>query len=155
LLATLRPDVLEVSDRLTIRSLGPWGRRHGVAAVMISHERLDRLAGQILPRRAARVVADFANRWTAANYDAVVCTTAFAREEFDRIDAVAALGDSGVDARLVIVGEGPMRARLERQASRLPARLPSHRERRPSPRSSPPEVAPPPTTIPTPSPRRC
>ena len=36
------------------------------------------------------------------------------------IDTVAALRDSGVDARLVVVGEGPMRARLERQAARLP-----------------------------------
>lgn len=174
LLAELEPDALEVSDRLTLRSLGKWGRRHDVATVMISHERLDRLAGQLLPRRAARAIADFANRRTAANYDAVVCTTAFAREEFDRIDApnvvtvplgvdleqfhprrrcanvrsrwatpaqtllvhcgrlsvekhahrsidtVAALRDSGVDARLVIVGEGPLRSRLERQAARLP-----------------------------------
>ncbi|MFB1298968.1 glycosyltransferase [Mycobacterium sp. pW049] len=174
LLEQLKPDALEVSDRLTLRSLGPWGRRHGVSTVMISHERLDRLAAQILPMPAARAVADVANRRTAANYDAVVCTTAFAREEFDRIgatnlmtvplgvdldqyhprwrstavreqwagpnqlllvhcgrlsvekhphrsiDALAALRDSGVDARLVIVGEGPLRARLERQAVRLP-----------------------------------
>lgn len=174
LLEQLKPDALEVSDRLTLRSLGPWGRRHGVSTVMISHERLDRLAAQILPMPAARAVADVANRRTAANYDAVVCTTAFAREEFDRIgatnlmtvplgvdldqyhprwrsaavreqwagpnqlllvhcgrlsvekhphrsiDAVAALRDSGIDARLVIVGEGPLRARLERQAVRLP-----------------------------------
>ena len=170
----LDPDALEVSDRLTLRSLGPWGRRHHVNTVMISHERLDRLAGQILPTRAARRLADYANRRTAANYDTVVCTTAFAREEFDRIgapnvvrvplgvdldifhprrhsplvrqrwatpdqmllvhcgrlsiekradrsiDALAALLDDGVDARLVIVGEGPMRQRLERQAARLP-----------------------------------
>lgn len=54
---------------------------------MISHERLDRLVGQVLPRTAAVMVADFANRRTAANYDAVVCTTGFAREEFDRIGA--------------------------------------------------------------------
>ena len=108
------------------------------------------------------------------NYDAVVCTTAFARAEFDRIhapnvvtvplgvdldqfhprrhselirqrwarreqillvhcgrlsvekhahrsiDTVGLLRHSGVDARLVVVGEGPMRARLERQAARLP-----------------------------------
>ncbi|HYO01114.1 MAG TPA: glycosyltransferase [Mycobacterium sp.] len=174
LLAALRPDALEVSDRLTLRSLGPWGRRHEVATVMISHERLDRLAGQFLPRRAARAIADVANRRTAANYDTVVCTTAFAREEFDRIDApnvvtvplgvdleqfhprrrsahvrsrwatpaqtllvhcgrlsvekhahrsidtVVALRDSGIDARLVVVGEGPLRTRLERQAARLP-----------------------------------
>jgi alpha-1,6-mannosyltransferase len=177
LLAQLRPDALEVSDRLTLRSLGPWGRRRGVATVMISHERLDRLAGQFLPSRAARALADVANRRTAANYDVIVCTTAFAREEFDRIDVpnvvtvplgvdleqfhprrrsalvrsrwatpaqtllvhcgrlsvekhahrsidtVAALRDSGMDARLVVVGEGPQRAKLERQAARLPVQF--------------------------------
>jgi alpha-1,6-mannosyltransferase len=174
LLERLEPDALEVSDRLTLRSLGPWGRRHDVATVMISHERLDRLVAQLLPGRLARLIADQANRRTARNYDAVVCTTAFAREEFDRIhapnvvtvplgvdleqfhprhrrpevrgrwakpgqtllvhcgrlsvekhahrsiDAVAKLCDLGMDARLVVVGEGPMRARLERQAARLP-----------------------------------
>jgi alpha-1,6-mannosyltransferase len=174
LLQQLGPDAIEVSDRLTLRSLGPWGRRHGVATVMISHERLDRLVGQVLPRSAAVMVADFANRRTAANYDAVVCTTGFAREEFERIgadnvatvplgvdleqfhprrrcaemrsrwaapqqtllvhcgrlsvekhahrsiDTVAALRDSGVDVQLVVVGEGPLRARLERQAAGLP-----------------------------------
>jgi len=141
---------------------------------MISHERLDRLAGQVLPPRSARSLADFANARTAADYDTVVCTTGFAREEFDRIgatnvvtvplgvdlqtfhprrhshlvrqqwatptqlllvhcgrlsvekradrsiDALAALCDFGVDARLVVAGEGPLRARLQRQAARLP-----------------------------------
>jgi len=174
LLESLRPDALEVSDRLTLRSLGPWGRERDVRTVMISHERLDRFVGQVLPSRAARSLADFANARTAANYDTVVCTTAFAREEFDRIgatnvatvplgvdlqtfhprrhsavlrqrlaaptqvllvhcgrlsvekradrsiDALAALCDAGVDARLVVVGEGPLRPRLERQAGRLP-----------------------------------
>jgi alpha-1,6-mannosyltransferase len=174
LLGALGPDTLEVSDRLTLRSLGRWGREHGATTVMISHERLDRLAGQILPRRTARKFADFANRRTAANYDTVVCTTGFAREEFDRIgatntvtvplgvdletfhpcrrsalvrqrwaapsqillvhcgrlsvekradrsiDAVAELCAAGVEARLVVVGDGPLRARLQRQAARLP-----------------------------------
>lgn len=174
LLAALQPDALEVSDRLTLRSLGQWGRDHGATTVMISHERLDRLAGQILPRQIAQRFADLANRRTAASYDTVVCTTDFAREEFDRIgatntvtvplgvdlrtfhparrcaqlrrrfatptqlllvhcgrlsvekradrsiDALAALRDSGVDARLVVVGEGPLRIRLERQAAHLP-----------------------------------
>ncbi|WP_102143834.1 glycosyltransferase [Mycobacterium hubeiense] len=174
LLEKLAPDALEVSDRLTLRSLGSWGRKREVATVMISHERLDRLVGQILPTPIARSIADAANRRTAANYDTVVCTTGFAREEFDRIhapnvvtvplgvdlnqfhpsrrseilrrrwarpeqtllvhcgrlsiekhahrsiDTVASLRNSGVDARLVVVGEGPLRARLERQAARLP-----------------------------------
>lgn len=174
LLIELRPDTLEVSDRLTLRSLGRWGRRHDATTVMISHERLDRLAAQLLPRRVARRFADFANRRTAQDYDTVVCTTGFAREEFDRIgatntvtiplgvdletfhpsrrcaqvrqrwatpgevllvhcgrlsvekradrsiDAVAALRDAGVPARLVVAGDGPLRARLQRQAARLP-----------------------------------
>jgi alpha-1,6-mannosyltransferase len=174
LLAALRPDTLEVSDRLTLRSLGRWGREQGTTTVMISHERLDRFAGQLLPRRTAQKFADFANRRTAANYDTVVCTTGFAREEFDRIgatntvtvplgvdletfhpcrrsalvrrrwaepaqtllihcgrlsvekradrsiDTLAALCDAGVDARLVVVGDGPLRTRLQRQAARLP-----------------------------------
>ncbi|WP_407689534.1 glycosyltransferase [Mycobacterium sp. HUMS_1102779] len=174
LLEALEPDALEVSDRLTLRSLGRWGRAHGARTVMISHERLDRLVGQVLPRRPAQKFADFANRRTAADYDTVVCTTGFAREEFDRIgasntvtvplgvdlqtfhprrhsylvrrrwaapqqillvhcgrlsvekrvdrsiDALGTLRHAGVDARLLVVGEGPLRARLERQAARLP-----------------------------------
>ncbi|MBB3751747.1 alpha-1,6-mannosyltransferase [Mycolicibacterium sp. BK634] len=174
LLTELAPDAIEVSDRFTLRGLGRWGARHGVTTVMISHERLDRLTGQIMPRPLARRIADAANRRTAANYDTVLCTTSFAREEFDRIgaanvmtvplgvdldmfhpnrfctltrnrwaapeqvllvhcgrlsvekradrsiDALAALRDSGVDARLVVAGDGPMRPRLERQAARLP-----------------------------------
>lgn len=173
-LEALAPDALEVSDRLTLRSLGRWGRDHDAATVMISHERLDRLAAQALPRRVAERLADFANRRTAADYDTVVCTTKFAREEFDRIgatnivtvplgvdldtfhprrhcasmrrhwatpeqtllvhcgrlsvekradrsiDAVAALRDGGVDARLIVVGTGPLQAKLERQAVGLP-----------------------------------
>lgn len=83
----LRPDVLEVSDRLTLRGMGAWAARRGVGSVMISHERLDRLLGQILPNRAARSLADVANRRTAQSYDAVVCTTRFARREFERIGA--------------------------------------------------------------------
>src|SRR5271169_2218579 len=174
LLAARKPSALEVSDRLPLRSLGRWGRAYGATTVMISHERLDRLVGQILPLRAAQKFADFANTRTAADYDTVVCTTSFAREEFDRIgatntvtvplgvdlqtfhprrhsalvrqrwatpkqillvhcgrlsvekradrsiDAVAALCDAGIEARLVVVGDGPLRARLQRQAARLP-----------------------------------
>jgi alpha-1,6-mannosyltransferase len=173
-LTALEPDAIEVSDRFTMRSLGTWGARHHVRTVMVSHERLDRLTGIVLPPPMARWVADFANRRTASNYDTVLCTTAFAREEFERIgatnlttvplgvdldtfhprrysrgartrwlrghgvllvhcgrlsvekrvdrsiDTLAAVRDCGVDARLVIAGDGPLRARLERRAAGLP-----------------------------------
>ncbi|WP_338888386.1 glycosyltransferase [Rhodococcus sovatensis] len=85
--AALRPDVIEVSDRLTLRGMGAWASRRGVHSVMISHERLDRLLGQVFPHAVARAFADVANRRTADSYDTVVCTTAFARREFERIGA--------------------------------------------------------------------
>ncbi|MGD9986468.1 glycosyltransferase [Pseudonocardia sp.] len=175
LLDELAPDAIEVSDRLTLRGLGEWAARRGVPGVVVSHERLDRLLTQfLLPERAAVVVADAANARMAAAYDTVVCTTGFARAEFDRIgarnvaqvplgvdlatftphrhdrglrrhlggdaealivhcgrlspekhpersvDTVAALRRDGVDARLVVAGDGPRRAAMARRATGLP-----------------------------------
>ena len=45
LLDTLEPDRLEVSDRTTLRWTGAWARRHGVPAVMVSHESVAGLLG--------------------------------------------------------------------------------------------------------------
>jgi alpha-1,6-mannosyltransferase len=88
LLSKLDPERLEVSDRLTLRGMGNWARTRGIPSLVISHERLDRLLEQfLLPGPLARRVADAANARMAASYDTVVCTTAFAREEFDRIGA--------------------------------------------------------------------
>ncbi|MGQ0574065.1 MAG: glycosyltransferase [Pseudonocardia sp.] len=175
LLAALAPDAIEVSDRLTLRGLGAWAARRGLPSVVVSHERLDRLLTQfLLPAGPARRVADRANARMAAAYDTVVCTTAFARAEFDRIgarnvaqvplgvdlatfsprhrdvelrerlaegagtllvhcgrlspekhpersvDTLAALRRSGVDARLVVVGDGPRRPAMQRRATGLP-----------------------------------
>jgi alpha-1,6-mannosyltransferase len=175
LLERLRPDALEVSDRLTLRGLGSWAARRGIPSVVISHERLDRLLEQfLLPGRAARHCADLANRRMAGSYDTVVCTTGFAAEEFDRIgspnvlqvplgvdldafrpsrrdvvlrgelagsalhllvhcgrlsaekhversvDTLAALHEAGQRVRLVVAGDGPRRAALQRRARGLP-----------------------------------
>jgi alpha-1,6-mannosyltransferase len=175
LLAGLRPDRIEVSDRLTLRGMGRWAASHEVPSVVISHERLDRLLHQfLLPEPVARRMADWANRRMAASYDTVVCTTRFARAEFDRIgshnvvqvplgvdlttfapsqrdtalraelargadamlvhcgrlspekhversvDTIAELHESGHRVRLVIAGDGPRRAALQRRAAGLP-----------------------------------
>jgi alpha-1,6-mannosyltransferase len=175
LLHRLRPDRIEVSDRLALRGLGRWAAAQRMPSVMIAHERLDRLLHQfLLPGSAARWLADQANRQTAACYDTVVCTTQFARAEFDRIgarnvarvqlgvdldmfspcrrdaglrtelasnagvllvhcgrlspekhversiDALAELHASGRAVRLVIAGDGPRRAALQRRAAGLP-----------------------------------
>ncbi len=98
LLDDLAPDVVEVSDRLTLRGLGRWAARRGVASVVISHERSDRLLSEFgLPGPVARQVADRMNARLARDFDAVVCTTAFAQEEFDRIARPTRRVPLGVD----------------------------------------------------------
>ena len=96
LLEELRPDTLEVSDRTTLRWTGRWAREHGVPAVMISHESLTALLRMALPgldlpvltrSAAALALVDAVNRRTAAAYRQVICTTAWAATEFERIGA--------------------------------------------------------------------
>jgi alpha-1,6-mannosyltransferase len=184
LLAELRPDRLEVSDRTTLRWTGRWAREHGVPAVMVSHESLtgllslpadvcgmSRWRSRLLSTMATGI-ADALNRRSVRDYQKIVCTTKWAAAEFERIGApnltriplgvdldlfsperysdsardchatqsqtllvhcgrlsvekkphrsLAALGglrDAGVDAVLVVAGDGPLRGRLERIARR-------------------------------------
>lgn len=179
-LERLAPDRLEVHDRLTLRGLGTWARRHGVPSLVVSHERLDRVLGQWAPgfvrASALQAAADRSNRALAAAFDAVVCTTAWAAAEFERVgvtpsrvplgvdldrfgpwarseelrrclaprgealllsvtrlsrekapwllvETVRALIERGVPVRLVVAGDGPARAGLERAAAGLPVRF--------------------------------
>ena len=88
LLDQLEPDRLEVSDRTTLRWTGAWARARGVRSMMVSH---DSLAGLMTlfspPGVPAARLADRLNRSTAASYDVVVCTTAWAAAEFRRAGA--------------------------------------------------------------------
>ncbi|WP_327292547.1 glycosyltransferase [Streptomyces sp. NBC_01198] len=187
LLEQLAPDRLEVSDRTTLRWTGEWARRHRVPAVMVSHESADGVLGTWgLPAGPARRAADTLNRRTARAYTRVVCTTAWAAAEFERVgarnvvhaplgvdlaglhpghhdvtlrgryghgaavllvlcsrlspekrpddalDALARLRRDGVDAALVVAGDGPLRARLttRARANRLPVTFLGHVARR-------------------------
>jgi alpha-1,6-mannosyltransferase len=178
LLKELRPDRLEVSDRVTLRWTGAWARRHGIRAVMVSHESLEGLLGTVrVPTPVRRRLADRLNGRTAARYDGVVCTTDWAAAEFRRlgvrnlvqvplgvdlevfhpsrfsaalraeyaqpnqalivhcgrlstekrpersVDALAQLCRWGVDAVLVVAGDGPRRERLQRRAGGLPVKF--------------------------------
>ncbi|MYS19528.1 alpha-1,6-mannosyltransferase [Streptomyces sp. DvalAA-14] len=182
-LESLRPDRLEVSDRTTLRWTGEWARRHRVPAVMVSHESADGVLGTWgLSAGTARRTADALNRRTARSYTKVLCTTAWAAAEFERIGArnvvraplgvdlarwhpdfrdpavhrryalgapvllvmcsrlspekkpdtalhtLARLRAEGVDASLVVAGEGPLRARLTTYArsARLPVTFLGH-----------------------------
>jgi alpha-1,6-mannosyltransferase len=86
LVEDIAPDRLEVHDRSTLRGLGRWARRRGVPALVVSHERLDRVLGEWLPPRlVGHRLPDRDNAALAAGFDTVVCTTAWAAEEFVRL----------------------------------------------------------------------
>lgn len=89
LLGKLRPDRLEVSDRLTLRGVGKWAREQEIPCINVAHERVDGVlkAHLRLPESTATWSADVHNRGTAEAFDHIVATTAFAAEEFDRIEA--------------------------------------------------------------------
>jgi alpha-1,6-mannosyltransferase len=191
LLAELRPDRLEVSDRTTLRWTGRWAREHGVPAVMVSHESLTGLLSlpadvsgmsrwrSRLLSNTATGIADALNRRSVRDYQKIICTTRWAAAEFERIGApnltriplgvdlelfsperysdamrdcyaapeqtllvhcgrlsvekkphrslaaLAGLRAAGLDAVLVVAGDGPLRSRLERAARHrsLPVRF--------------------------------
>jgi alpha-1,6-mannosyltransferase len=119
LLDALQPDALEVSDRTTLRWTGVWARERGVPAVMVSHESVTALLGQLglarpgLARmRLDRAVADWLNRRTARAYHRVICTTSWAAAEFGRIGAANLVQvPLGVDLATFSPAAGRVRAR--------------------------------------------
>jgi alpha-1,6-mannosyltransferase len=112
LLSELRPDTLEVSDRTTLRWTGQWARAHGVPAVMVSHESLTALL-RLAPLAGAQAAADALNRRTARAYQQVICTTAWAAAEFERIGARnVTRAPLGVDLDTFAAAGGAVRADL-------------------------------------------
>ncbi|HYY11740.1 MAG TPA: glycosyltransferase [Kineosporiaceae bacterium] len=111
------PAVLEVHDRTTLRGLGRWARARGIPALVVSHERLDRWLGQWLPARLPlAALADRSNAALAGDFHTVVCTTAWAAEEFRRLQVPnLALVPLAVDT-------AAFRARTGRRAERSRSR---------------------------------
>lgn len=99
--ASWRPDVVEVSDRTTLAWLGRFARDLGAVSVMLSHERLDLVMGDharapALMRRAT----GWHQRHVADDFDLVVCASAFAAAEFDTRRVGAVVVPFGVDLDL-------------------------------------------------------
>jgi len=101
-LADFAPDVLEVSDRTTLRSLGAWAVKRGIPSAFFAHERADGILAANLPAWLRRLVpivslADWHNRGTHKRFTTVVCTTEYARAEFTRAGLAAVKVPLGVD----------------------------------------------------------
>ncbi|TGO06133.1 glycosyltransferase [Serinibacter arcticus] len=179
------PDVLEISDRTTLRWLARWARSRGIASVLVSHESVTDVARTYgVPRPVAATLASGIHRGGALPFDAVVAPSRFAARELrlagvrarvvplgvDRAtfhpapldvkaDADAGAGQPtgasplrllhvgrlsqekypflsvktlielvlwGVDAELVVVGDGPHRERVQRAAAGFPVTFLGH-----------------------------
>ncbi|WP_062378574.1 glycosyltransferase [Demequina pelophila] len=99
-LTEFAPDALEVSDRTTLASLGPWATRRGINATFIAHERVDRVVGVAMPAALEGAVPGLAARhvrWLTQRFPSIVATTAFAGEEFARAGHPVTTVPLGVD----------------------------------------------------------
>ncbi|ANS77508.1 Glycosyltransferase [Serinicoccus hydrothermalis] len=99
LMDAIAPDALEVSDRATTRWMGRWAARRGIGSVMISHENMTGILVRRtpIPERPSHWAADAINRLSAHDYDAIVCPSWFAAQEFHRNDLDADVVPLGVD----------------------------------------------------------
>lgn len=97
LVSSLNPDRVELSDRTTLLPVADWARAQGVPSIMIAHERVDGVISSFAPGLPARRIADWLNAGAADRVDHIVCTTAFAAEEFDRIGRATLRVPLGVD----------------------------------------------------------
>lgn len=175
ILERLKPDRIEVSDRMTLRRVGIWAKKKGIFSVVFSHETLEGLTKRylgFLPFRKQFV--DWHNKRLAKSFNRVIATTQFASREFNRIDCknleriplgvdldqfstryynpklrdnlakgskvllihvgrlspeknpmmsiktLKILLRSNVDARLVVVGSGPLKEKMMEAAKNLP-----------------------------------
>jgi alpha-1,6-mannosyltransferase len=85
LLITLKPDVLEVSDRFTLSGVGKWAGARRIKTVVFSHETLVGLARQYFPFPLTPII-DWHNKRLAKRFNYVIATTAFAACEFEKLE---------------------------------------------------------------------
>lgn len=105
LLERIRPDVVEVSDRLTLTKVGRWAKLHATPSIVFSHESVSGLASRYLggateaPIFGAALATGIkaANQRLGNSFDCVVCTTDYAATDFRGTNATVTKIPLGVD----------------------------------------------------------
>lgn len=100
LLERVDPDRIELSDRTTLLHVADWARERGVPTVMFAHERVDGVISAFAPALPAVRIADRMNSRATLRVDTIVCTTAFAAAEFQRVGVPTHRVALGVDLDL-------------------------------------------------------
>ena len=86
MLTTVRPDVIELSDKTTLVRPARRAQQRGIPVVLWSHERIDAILAPRVPQRfPLERGADHWNRRLASSVDAIVCASDFAAKEFSRL----------------------------------------------------------------------
>jgi len=84
ILLSLRPDVVELSDKSTLYWVPKWCKKNGIACVVFSHERTDLSINSLGWKRFPLVpFVNYFRRAIIRSADAIVCASHYAAEEFD------------------------------------------------------------------------
>ncbi|WP_062079080.1 glycosyltransferase [Demequina globuliformis] len=124
-LTRFAPDILEVSDRTTLRSTASWAAARDIPTVFFAHERSDGVLRAHVPRVAtspwAQRAIDSHNAGTYEAFTEVVCTTSYAAGEFARLGLPTRHVPLGVDLEHFHPGraDSAMRARYARPSEAL------------------------------------
>ena len=81
-LTVLRPERIEISDRLSLRKIGLWARNRKIHAIVFSHESLEALLVRFFKFEVFRRFAQWHNRRLSQSFDWVVTSTDYAAREF-------------------------------------------------------------------------
>jgi alpha-1,6-mannosyltransferase len=99
ILRSLRPDVVELSDKSTLYWVPKWCKKNGIACVVFSHERTDLVINLLGWKRFPLIpIVSYFRRVIARSADAIVCASRFAAAEFDCQSDIIHIVPLGVDS---------------------------------------------------------
>ena len=103
LLKDFEPDVVEISDRLTLLLVAKWCRKKSIMTVFFAHERLDGVLATFAPWLPFKaLILNYWNKRTVRQFSHIVATTRYASEEI--LPILTAGRQTGSDFHIVPLG---------------------------------------------------